>query len=160
MLINFEIKIKQMHEIKKSIMINCSVRKAFEFHSDTNNLKKITPDSIKVKIPRMDLPLKKGSEIELEISQFGFLKNNWLIKLTEFKENSLITDTQMKGPFKNWVHDHIFEEVEGKTKMTDRIRYELPFGLMGKFADKVIVSKLIEKQFEFRHKITKSLLEN
>lgn len=149
-----------MNEIKKSIMINCSVRKAFEFHSDTNNLKKITPDSIKVKILRMDLPLKEGSEIELEIMQFGFLKNNWLIKLTAFKENSLITDTQIKGPFSYWVHDHIFEEAEGKTKMTDRIRYELPFGILGKIAGKLFVSKMIEKQFEFRHNITKSLLEN
>ena len=149
-----------MNEIKKSIIINCPVRKAFGFHSDTNNLKKITPDSIKVKILRMDLPLKEGSEIELEIKQFGFLKNNWLIRLTAFIENSLITDTQIRGPFKSWVHDHIFEENDGKTRMTDRIRYELPFGILGNLADKIVVNKMIEKQFEFRHEVTRKLLEN
>lgn len=145
--------------LEKSIIIDCPVKKAFEFHSDTNNLKKITPDSIKVNIIRMDLPLKKGSEILLEIKQFGFLKNKWLIRLTEFNENSQITDTQINGPFKNWVHEHIFEEVNGKTKMTDRIRYELPFGILGILADKILIHKMIEKQFEFRHKVTKELLE-
>ncbi|HMQ70302.1 MAG TPA: SRPBCC family protein [Ignavibacteria bacterium] len=149
-----------MNEIKKSILINCPVSKAFLFHSDTNNLKKITPDSIKVKILRMDLPLKEGSEIGLEIKQFGFLKNKWQIRLTAFIQNSLITDTQISGPFKSWVHDHIFDEAEGKTKMTDRIRYELPFGVLGNIADKILVNKMIEKQFEFRHKITKKLLES
>ncbi|HMR41731.1 MAG TPA: SRPBCC family protein [Ignavibacteria bacterium] len=149
-----------MNEIKKSILINCPVSKAFQFHSDTNNLKKITPDSIKVKILRMDLPLKEGSEIGLEIKQFGFLKNKWQIRLTAFIQNSLITDTQISGPFKSWVHDHIFDEAEGKTKMTDRIRYELPFGVLGNIADKILVNKMIEKQFEFRHKITKKLLES
>ncbi|MCB0727279.1 MAG: SRPBCC family protein, partial [Ignavibacteriae bacterium] len=115
---------------------------------------------IKVKILKMDLPLKEGSEILLDITQFGFLKNKWLIRLTEFKENSQITDTQISGPFKSWVHEHIFEEAAGKTRMTDKIRYELPFGILGKLADKILVNKMIGKQFEFRHKVTKSLLES
>ena len=149
-----------MQILEKSIIIDCPVKKAFDFHSDTNNLKKITPDSIKVKILKMDLPLKEGSEILLDITQFGFLKNKWLIRLTEFKENSQITDTQISGPFKSWVHEHIFEEAAGKTKMTDKIRYELPFGILGKLADKILVNKMIGKQFEFRHKVTKSLLES
>ena len=44
--------------------------------------------------------------------------------------------------------------------MTDKISYELPFGIIGRIADKLIIAKMIDKQFEFRHKVTKSILEN
>ena len=43
--------------------------------------------------------------------------------------------------------------------MTDKINYELPFGALGEFADILFVRKMIEKQFEFRHKVTKEILE-
>ena len=149
-----------MSHYERSVLIDCPLEKAFEFHSDTNNLKKITPEFIKVKLVKIDLPLRLDSEIILEITQFGFLKTKWNIKLTDFQPNILITDTQTKGPFKIWKHSHCFEEKEGKTFMIDRIIYELPFGIIGRAADKLFIAKMIGKQFEFRHKVTKSILEN
>lgn len=151
-----------MNSFEKSVLINCPVKKVFEFHSDTNNLTKITPDFIKVEIMKIDLPLKLNSLIKLSITQFGFLKTKWEIKLTEFVPDILITDTQFKGPFKVWMHSHSFD-VKGEngeqTLMTDKINYELPFGALGEFADILFVRKMIEKQFEFRHKVTKEILE-
>lgn len=149
-----------MNRFKRSIIINCPVKKVFEFHSDTKNLLKITPSYIKVKIVNIDLPLGLNSLIKLSITQFGFIKTNWNIRLTEFIKFSRITDTQEKGPFKKWIHQHCFEESGVNTKMTDIIEYELPFGFAGKLADKLIVSDLIKRQFEFRHNATKKFLEN
>ena len=148
-----------MNMFTKSIDINCSKEKAFEFHTDTNNLKLITPPGIQVEILSISLPLKLGSEIKLRITQFGFIKNTWHIKLTDFIKDKLITDTQQSGPFEKWIHRHKFEGSGNTCKMTDEVEYELPFGIFGKLADKVLVSKLIEKQFEYRHKATKQLLE-
>lgn len=152
-----------MNNFEKSVLINCPVKKVFEFHSDTNNLAKITPDFIKVKILEIDLPLRLNSLIKLSIIQFGILKSNWEIKLTEFVPDILITDTQFKGPFKIWIHSHCFDvkgENGDQTLMTDKINYELPFGALGEFADILFIRKMIEKQFEFRHKETKEILEN
>ncbi len=149
-----------MSYYERSVLINCPLEKAFGFHSDTNNLKRITPDFIKVRIIKIDLPLRLHSEISLEITQFGFLRTKWKLELTDFNPFSLITDTQIKGPFKMWQHKHCFEEEAGRTLMTDKINYELPFGSIGRAADKLIVANMIEKQFEFRHKLTKNILEN
>jgi len=149
-----------MTYFEKSILIDCRIEKAFEFHSDTNNLPKITPDFIKARIIKMDKPLKLNSRIILEITQFKILKTRWEILLTDFEPNILITDTQKKGPFKFWIHSHCFEEQSGKTLMTDKIHYELPFGIFGKIANSLIVKNMIEKQFKFRHKVTKEILEN
>ena len=37
-------------------------------------------------------------------------------------------DEQRVGPYKLWLHTHTLEEVDGGTKMTDEIRYAMPFG--------------------------------
>lgn len=149
-----------MSYFEASVLIDCPVEKAFEFHSDTNNLKKITPSFIKAEILKIELPLKLHSDIELAITQFGFLKTVWKIKLTSFTPYTLISDTQVRGPFKKWVHHHCFEDVNGKTLMTDKIDYELPLGVLGKVGQMLFVKRLIEKQFEFRQRITKEILEN
>ncbi len=148
-----------MTKFNKSIIINCPKEEAFEFHTDTNNLKLITPPGIKVEILSIKLPLELGSEIKLRVTQFGLLSNTWHIKLTDYIKDKLITDTQQSGPFHKWIHRHKFEGSEGTCTMTDEIEYELPFGVLGRIADKVFVSGLIKKQFEFRHKVTKQLLE-
>lgn len=150
---------KNLNYFEKSVLIKCPPEKVFEFHSDTNNLKLITPDFIKVNIVKIDLPLKLQSEIILNIIQFGFIKIKWTIRLTDFKHYSIITDTQIKGPFKVWIHQHCFAESESNTIMTDKINYKLPMGVLGKLLNKIIIKKLIEKQFEFRHIKTKEILE-
>ena len=148
-----------MHLFEKSIVINCNAGKVFEFHSDTNNLKKITPDFIKAEILKIELPLKKGSIIKLSVIQFGIIKTTWKIRISEFEPDKLITDTQEEGPFRKWIHKHCFEDLNGKTRMTDKIEYELPFGALGKAANFIFVKKILEKQFRYRHKATKEYLE-
>jgi ligand-binding SRPBCC domain-containing protein len=149
-----------LKNFKKSIEIKCSVESAFDFHRDTNNLKLITPPGIDVKIESIELPLKLGSEIILNVKQFGLIRNKWHIRLTDFVENKLITDTQIKGPFAVWKHKHIFEDNGDATLMTDDLEFELPFGLLGDIAYKVFVARLIKKQFEYRQRVTKKILES
>lgn len=149
-----------MISFEKSILIDCNISKVFEFHTDTNNLLLITPPGIKVAILKIDTPVKKGSEINLRITQFGIFSNKWNLIIEEFEPDTLICDKQIKGPFKSWVHYHIFEDQNGHTLMTDRINYELPFGFIGILGNKILIRNLIEKQFDFRHSETKKILES
>ncbi|MFZ1322599.1 MAG: SRPBCC family protein [Ignavibacteria bacterium] len=148
-----------MNIFETSILIDSKIKDAFDFHSDTNNLVKISPDNIKVSIIKLDLPLKEGSIIELKISQFGIISNKWKLQIKNLKPFNLITDKMISGPFKYWEHDHIFTEENGKTLMTDSLKYELPFGIIGKLADKIFLKRMIKKQFEIRHWKTKEILE-
>lgn len=149
-----------MITFEKSELIDCDLEEIFEFHCDTNNLPLISPSYIKVKIIKIDKPIRLNSEIIVRVSQLGFLYTNWFIKVSKFEKNKIITDYQVKGPFKHWEHSHIFESVDGKVKMTDLINYELPFGFIGKFVNSLFLNKIIENQFKFRHKKTKELFEN
>lgn len=148
-----------MYYFERSVSIKCSIEKVFAFYSDTNNLIKISPSSVKVKILKIDLPLKLNSIVELVVTQFGFFKSQWKVRLAEFEEYSVIGDLQVKGPFKYWYHRHCFEKQNGFTLMTDKLEYDLPMGILGKIAHKLFVRKMIEQQFEFRHSKTKEVLE-
>jgi len=41
-------------------------------------------------------------------------------------------DAQVKGPYRFWCHEHIFESLGHQTLMRDLVEYELPFGLLGR----------------------------
>jgi ligand-binding SRPBCC domain-containing protein len=66
-------------------------------------------------------------------------------------------DEQRKGPYKIWHHEHHFREVEGGVEMTDIVSYELPFGILGKLAQPLLVKKKLDQIFAYRFKIVDEL---
>ena len=57
---------------------------------------------------------------------------------------------QTKGPYKEWRHEHTFVEVEGGTLMRDRVQYELPLGILGTIAHRLIVARQLKEIFDYR----------
>lgn len=130
----------------------------FNFHCDTENLPKISPPGIKAEIVYMsERPLKLNSEIIIKLSKFLF-HMDWIIHIKNYEYPKLISDYQEKGIFNYWHHYHIFEEADGKVKMTDRIHYIPPFGILGKLVNRIIRMQL-NSMFNYRHKQTKILFE-
>jgi len=56
-------------------------------------------------------------------------------------------DRQLQGPYKLWHHTHTFEERDGGTLCTDRVRYH-PRG--GALMDRLFVRRDVEAIFEYR----------
>lgn len=50
-------------------------------------------------------------------------------------------DVQLKGMFKIFKHSHFFKTVNNKTVMIDSIDYEVPFGILGKIFDQLVLRK-------------------
>ena len=59
-------------------------------------------------------------------------------------------DEQRVGPYKLWMHTHRLEEVDGGTKMTDEIIYQIPFGIFGSIAHVLFVRRTLERIFRYR----------
>ena len=138
------------YRLEKSVLLNCGIDELFEFHRDTNNLEKVSPQNLDVKIIKMDeVPMKQGSKVDLKISKFG-IGIKWKIKILNLEHPNLISDLQEKGPFKYWLHHHRFEEVENGTLMRDEVIFIPPFGFLG--LPLVPFIKLnLTKMFEYRH---------
>ena len=56
----------------------------------------------------------------------------------------------LAAQYKSWVHLHLLEEVEGGVKMTDEVRYLMPFGPFGKLARLLFVKRALARIFQYR----------
>lgn len=149
-----------MFIFEKSVIIKCPIRKVFEFHTDIENLQLLSRfRGMRVKLKKVNLPIWKGSEVLLSITHFGIIKLRWYLHVEEFDSPNKFVDIMLKGPFKTWKHTHQFIDMEDSTKMIDRIDYEMPLGFLGKLAHNLFVKRHINSLFEFRHRLTKEILE-
>ena len=67
-----------MNTFEKSTLIKCSIDELFDFHLDANNLTKITPNNIKVKLLTPDFEAKEGEVLKLK-SIKNFIPMNWTV---------------------------------------------------------------------------------
>ena len=81
-------------------------------------------------------------------------------EITESLENTKIT-IQGKGgkTFKDMMLTYTLEPVEEGTKLTQRTDYELSWGILGKFLDKLVAQRITEKDMERQLEQLKGILE-
>jgi ligand-binding SRPBCC domain-containing protein len=147
-----------MKKIEKSTMIDCSVEDLYQFHLDSNNITKITPKSIEVRLLNDDTTTYEGKIVKLVSKKF-FISTYWEVKIEKLEENAILVDKAIKSPFKYWRHQHIFLKQDSGCELKDIIEFELPFGLIGKLVEPLI-SMDITSMFDYRHKRTKEILES
>lgn len=80
-------------------------------------------------------------------------------RITEMEIPDYFVDEMVEGRFKSFRHFHLFEEKNGKTIMTDEIRYETPFGIFGKLFDAFLLRKHLHDFLLERNTILKEYVE-
>jgi ligand-binding SRPBCC domain-containing protein len=128
-----------------------SIEKAWEFFSTPVNLGRITPPEMNF-IIRTALPDKvyPGLIIIYTVSPVAGIPVTWVTEITQLKEPFYFVDEQRSGPYRIWHHEHHFKPVEGGVMMTDRLFYQVPFGPLGKLADRLFVRKKVRGIFSYR----------
>jgi ligand-binding SRPBCC domain-containing protein len=58
-------------------------------------------------------------------------------------------DEQLEGPYRSWVHKHLFVETSGGSRIYDAVTYELPFFPLGELAAP-LVQLQIRRIFAYR----------
>src|SRR4051794_9230886 len=74
--------------------------------------------------------LHAGALLPVQMRRWG-LSVRALSEVTAFEPPSRLTLTHRESPFRRWVHQHELEAVPGGTRLTDRVEYEPPGGLLG-----------------------------
>jgi ligand-binding SRPBCC domain-containing protein len=89
----------------------------------------------------------------------GFYQNLSSI-ITQFDYPNSFTDEMLKGAFKSFKHQHLFEKADDNTTlMTDIFDYTSPFGILGKLGDFVILKRYLRKFLIERNRIIKNYAE-
>jgi ligand-binding SRPBCC domain-containing protein len=138
--------------LERRQLIPRRVSELFEFFEDPRNLAKITPKGMNFRITEMDEPpIRPGFSIKYEIKWLG-IGLSWTTAITEYQPGRKFLDVQTKGPYALWEHEHTFKEINGQTLMKDRVRYALPFGILGSIVHRLIVRRQLEHIFDYRAK--------
>ena len=141
-------------QFKRTQKINRPISEIWDFISDPRNLKKITPEYMGFDITSENVPEKmyEGMIISYKVTPLLGIKTTWVTEITHLKENSYFVDEQRIGPYKIWHHQHILEEIEKGTLMTDIVSYKPPFGFLGNIANAFIIKGKLNEIFEYRTK--------
>lgn len=145
-----------MNSFEKTSIIDSTIQELFDFHLDIENLKKITPLNIKVELLNKSFLPKEGGILKIKTIK-NFIPIIWEVEIVQIKNPNLLVDFALKSPFKYWKHFHIFTKKGNVCELKDIIKYELPFGIKGRFFNS-FVQKELNNMFEFRHKMTKKIL--
>jgi ligand-binding SRPBCC domain-containing protein len=98
----------------------------------------------------------RGSQIVISFRLLPFLpfRGRWVAEILDYEPLSHFIDEQRSGPMRSWRHRHSFRpesrsSVEG-TVVRDEVDYQLPFGILGRIADSLIVERVMRRTFAAR----------
>jgi ligand-binding SRPBCC domain-containing protein len=86
------------------------IAEVFALFGDAGNLEQLTPPSLGLRVltPR-PINLRAGTIIDYRL-RLGLLPLHWRSEITVWEPPHRFVDTQLRGPYRHWVHKHSFED--------------------------------------------------
>ena len=82
----------------------------------------------------------------------------WRSEITVWDRPNEFVDEQRIGPYKQWIHQHTFTEIDaGSTSIEDEVRYRLPLEPLGDIAQ-FFVDRELKYIFDYRKQKVSELL--
>jgi ligand-binding SRPBCC domain-containing protein len=121
----------------------------FDFFTDAHNLQILTPDFLNFEIltPR-PIPMYAGALIDYRLRVHG-IPVRWRTKITTWEPPLRFVDEQIRGPYRQWIHEHRFVEKDGGTLCNEEVRYAVWGGAV---VNNLFVRRDVRAIFEFRRK--------
>ena len=122
----------------------------FPYFSDPRNLDDLTPPWLHFRV-LTDVPkeIHAGLLIDYKLRLYK-LPVYWRTEITAYEPPHRFVDTQLKGPYRLWVHEHTFTEKDGGVLMRDRVDYRVPGWLAEPLLHRWLVGPDLRTIFDFR----------
>ncbi len=119
----------------------------FPFFADAGNLDAITPPWLHFRIvtPR-PIEMRAGTLIDYKLRVRG-LPMRWRTLISAWEPPHRFVDEQLRGPYRQWIHEHTFEPHNGGTLVRDVVHYAVPFDFI---AHPLFVRPEVVRIFAFR----------
>ena len=93
--------------------------------------------------------LELGDEVEFEGRHLG-VRQRLRARITAFDRPHGFRDEMTRGAFRVFVHDHRFDATPSGTRMRDRVRFDAPFGVVGRLAERAVLRRYLSRLIERR----------
>ena len=134
----------------------------WDFFRKPRNLNKLTPADVEFKIisGKSD-DFYEGKIISYKIKLLQIFNLNWVTEISQVNEESYFIDNQIFGPYKMWHHEHHFKSNDnGTTEIIDKVKYKVPYFILGRFIHKIFIRSKLLEIFIFRQKQINNLFNN
>ncbi|HEY7698854.1 MAG TPA: SRPBCC family protein [Vicinamibacteria bacterium] len=128
----------------------------FPFFADARNLERLTPPWLRFEIvTREPIPMHAGAFIDYRLRWHG-IPLRWTSRITEWEPPRRFVDEQVRGPYRMWRHEHLFEEVDGGTRVRDRVLYAV---FAPDVVERLFVRRDVERIFAYRQERLRELFD-
>lgn len=123
------------------------IGEVFGFFADPRNLETLTPPWLRFAILTPgDIEMKCGTRIDYRLHLHG-VPMRWQSEITAWEPPHRFVDEQRRGPYRLWVHEHVFKPEGGGTLVSDRVQYAVAGGAV---VQKLLVARDLNTIFAFR----------
>jgi ligand-binding SRPBCC domain-containing protein len=137
------------------VLIDAPVAEVFAFHERPDALALLTPAFPPVRVVQQSGGIAAGARVVLRVGRVI----PWVALHTAYEKDRLFVDEQVRGPFARWVHRHEFDDIGGRTRLTDRVTFELPGGSLLNRLAAPLVRLGLTRMFAHRHAATRRMCE-
>jgi len=118
----------------------------FPFFADAANLELLTQPWLHFRIVSHPVEMCEGAQITYTLRLHG-IPMQWQSEITAWEPPFRFVDTQIRGPYRVWAHEHSLEFCDGGTVMRDHVQYGV---IGGSLIQKFLVAPDLSKIFNFR----------
>lgn len=149
----------QIHELRTEIRVPGRIEDVFGFFADAGNLELLTPPWLKFEIitPR-PIEMRVGALIDYRF-WLRIVPMRWRTRITAWEPPFRFVDEQLRGPYRQWIHEHTFEQIGEEVAIRDFVRYAVPGGPgFERLAHTLFVKPDLARIFGYRVEAMKRLL--
>lgn len=147
------------YQLKREQQLNCDISTAWPFFCSPHNLALLTPEDMKFTVlgDYKDQAIYEGMIINYTVAPIWGIRLRWQTRIMQVVPGKSFTDFQQQGPYKLWQHHHEFIPNDSGVLMKDTVDYEMPFGILGTWAQSLLIKKKLEHIFNYRYQVLEQL---
>jgi ligand-binding SRPBCC domain-containing protein len=137
----------KIREFQTELWLPLPPEELFPFFAAAANLDALTPPWLHFNIlTPPPVVMRVGALIDYRLRVHG-LPLRWRTLIKEWQPPHRFVDEQIRGPYRQWIHQHTFEPRDGGTLARDQVRYATPLDWL---VHRWLVRPDIERIFQFR----------
>jgi ligand-binding SRPBCC domain-containing protein len=148
-----------MPKIEITTIINAPIERCFDLATSID-MHTISTSKTKEKAiaGRTSGLAQLNDTVTWQATHFG-IKQNLTSLISAFDRPHYFKDDQVRGAFKSFHHEHIFELKEDVVTMKDIFEYVSPFGIIGRIFNDLVLTSYLHKFLTNRNNIIKFYAE-
>ena len=103
--------------------------------------------------------IEAGETVTWEATHF-WIRQRLTVRITKMERPDRFEDEMVSGAFASMYHQHIFEEQDGSTEMTDLFEFRAPLGILGRITESLFLTRYMKQFLVKRNQRLKEMAES